>query len=538
MQALPPPEIAHIPLTQTGFFSKLVIDYLANEPQLQSLYNFSPDLEGIRKALDQRKQFPVNREALVSVIQKQYQSLPSSDTTNAQIALLADDNTYTVCTAHQPNLATGYAYFIYKIMHTVVLCKHLKQHFPQYNFVPIFYIGSEDDDLDELGFFRFNEHAFRWNNQQAGAVGRMNTESLKPLLQDFFKVLGPPSAYTDMLQELLSTSYLQHNTIAEATQFLVHSLFGALGLIALNPDDALLKQQFLPIIQQEVLAPKAYGLLQQDTALTDAGYKTQAFARPINFFYLKNDLRLRIEQKENRYVIVGSDISFSEAEIQAEMLQHPERFSPNVILRGLYQETILPNVAFIGGGAEVAYWLQLKSVFDAYKVFYPAIILRQSIQFINSADTQLMRQLGYATAEVFLPTERLVKQRVHAVSTNDWMLAAESQQIETALMQIKDKAKAIDKNLETSIGAALKKMQYQLGIIEKKLYKAEKRNLKIEIDRIYRLKNHLFPNGTLQERNYTFMQEYVHLGPAYFSILEKAILPFGNQFSVVHYTTK
>ncbi len=212
------------------------------------------------------------------------------------------------------------------------------------------------------------------------------------------------------------------------------------------------------------------------------------------------------------------------------MEQHPERFSPNVILRGLYQETILPDVAFIGGGSEVAYWLQLKPVFDHYKIFYPAVILRQSVLWMDKASHVLQKKIGLSNEELFEPAEQLVRSFVTKHTHKDLQLEDIRQQMVRVFDQIKTKATHIDVTLKSSAEAALTKMRHQLDTMEKKMMRAEKRNMAEQLNQIYKLKNKLFPNGSLQERYDTFMPYYLEQGPAFFEALMSATLPLGNEF--------
>lgn len=525
--------VSYIPLKDTGFFSALVNDYVQQKDTLSGLYNFAPNDAGLAEAIAQRAAAPVDRPALVAALYAQYEGYELTEAVAANIAALASEHTFTITTAHQPNLLTGYAYFIYKIMHAVKLAQHLAQLHPDKKFVPVYYMGTEDDDLQELGFFRFNEHNFRWDTPQTGAVGRMKTDDLGALMEAFLKVVGPPNTHTEHLVEVLKKAYLQHDTIAAATRYVVHTFLGKYGVVVLDPDSASLKQAYIPIIKAELFAPKAYEYIAANATVLQAHYKTQAYARPINFFYLKDAIRARIERRGEEWMVVGTQISWDEAALHQEIELHPERFSPNVILRGLFQETVLPNVAFIGGGSEVAYWFQLKEIFDHYGVFYPTIILRQSVQFLSEEAQQLQAQLHLNDTELFTSTETLVKQFVKTTSTNDLEATDEWMAIKQAMQTIRDKAQRIDATLQRSVDAALAKMNHQVNIVEKKMYKAEKHNLSVVVNRVYKLKGLVFPNQSLQERYYTFMPQYIAMGDAYFDTLLEYTLPYGDEFLMV-----
>lgn len=528
-------KITHIPYADTHHFSALVNDYLSGMPDLQSFYSYRPDAAGVAAAIAARKDFKTDRATLVTVLQRQYQHLPEEAAVTDNIARLANEQTFTVCTAHQPNLGTGYLYFVYKILHAVKLAQTLSAQYPELHFVPVYYIGSEDNDLDELGTFRYGGKKFVWDAAgQTGAVGRMETASLKPLLDELFTLLGPPGDNLDTLKELLRTAYLEHPTIAGATQYLVHRLFGRYGLIALDPDEAALKRSFIPVMEDDLLQHTANGIVEETVAaLQKTGHRSQAFPRPVNLFYLKDNIRERIEHHGDHWQVLGTGIRWTKEALLNELQEHPEHFSPNVILRGMYQETILPNVAFIGGGAEVAYWLQLGSLFRHYNVFYPAILLRQSVLWINGRGAMLRKKLGLEEAALFMPEAALIKRFVKAHATHDCSTGFEQAGFTEILTGLKEKATAITPTLKASTEAVLTKIRYQLQVLEKKMLRAEKRNMSVQIEQLSRLKSMLFPNNGLQERVENFMEYYLEYGPGFFDALLGAIAPLKPAFLIM-----
>jgi len=281
----------YLPYSDTGSFSRLVTDYLSADNKLNDFYQFAPNANGLKKAIEERAKFPVNRVVLVETLEKQYNHLDRHENVNRNLALLANENTFTVCTAHQPNLLTGYLYFIYKILHAIKLADVLKQENPDKHFVPVYYMGSEDNDLEELGTFRYEGQKYIWQGSgQTGAVGRMQTAGLQPLLHELFNKFGPPGSNRDELINMLTIAYLQHDTIAKATQYLVNELFGRFGLIVLDPDEAAFKQAIFPLLKDELLHQNAFDITNSQIEKLEVNYKAQAHPRPINLFYLKDSL--------------------------------------------------------------------------------------------------------------------------------------------------------------------------------------------------------------------------------------------------------
>ena len=371
-----------IPYRATGLFSTLVNDYIEAKGTAQDFVAYTPNITGIKKAIEQRKKFPTNRKVLVDVLNQQYDQLAIQskgiskqvlDVVRSNIQLLGKENTYTITTAHQPNLFTGPLYFFYKIIQAIQLAAELKKQFPENNFVPVYYMGSEDADIAEVGSFTIGGVMHQWNTKQTGAIGRMKVDDgLLQLLQNIEGYWAVKPAGKEALATL-KEAYQKGNTIIEATLHLVHAYFGKYGLVVVQPDDAALKSLFTNVMEKELVSQFSHKAIQPTLKKLSANYHVQSEGRELNLFYLKDDLRARIELKGEVYNIVDTNINFTQSEILKELKDHPERFSPNVILRGVYQETILPGVVFIGGGGELAYWMELKNVFEEVGVHYPVL---------------------------------------------------------------------------------------------------------------------------------------------------------------------
>lgn len=524
----------YLPYKDTGCFSRLVTDYLEDSDLIKPFYKHAPDAAGLADAVKQRAKFPVDRQVLADSLNKQYKGLEKHERVEANIQSLLNENTFTVCTAHQPNLLTGYLYFIYKILHVIKLADELKKIHPDKHFVPVYYMGSEDNDLDELGTFRFRGKSYVWDgNGQHGAVGRMKTDSLAPLLNELFRSFGPPGRNCDELQKMIAAAYLNHKTIGEATQYLVNSLFGRFGLVVINPDDPALRQAFIPVMEDELLHQNSCRLVTEQIAKLEEQYKIQAHPRPVNLFYLTDGLRERIEKHGNDWVVLNSEIKWTKGKLIEELYAHPERFSPNVVLRPLLQETILPNVAFIGGGAEVAYWLQLKLLFDHYNIFLPSIHLRQSVLWIPGAAVKLLTQLDLDIAAFFKSVSEIQREYLLHHSADGWQINGEYAVFANTLQQLKYKAVNIDVTLGPSAEAALAKISHQLESLEKKMLRAEKKKTQTTMSRIERLKDSLFPNNSLQERVENFMEYYLLLGPEWMDTILNGIKPFDAAFLLI-----
>lgn len=522
----------YISYQDTHSFSKLVLDYVDDEEFLRPFYNFRPDMQGLKQAVAARN-FKGDRKILVDVLTQQYQHLQTHQAVSQNIALLANENTFTVTTGHQLNLFTGPLYFIYKIVTTINLAIELKMANPEKNFVPVYWMATEDHDFEEINHVSVDEKNISWIQQTNGATGRLSTKTVVAAVTAYKGYLGI-SKNGKKLAKLIENAYLNNDNLAEATRVLVNSLFEQYGLVIINADDAQLKKEFAPIIERDILGQHSSKLTEQTSEeLTKNGYKTQVNGREINFFYLIDNLRERIIEKDGLYTVNHTDISFTQAALVKEIDEHPERFSPNVIMRPLYQEVILPNIAYIGGGAEVSYWMQLKANFDYYQIDFPVLLLRNSALLIDQRSADNLHKLGFKFEDAFLSTETLQKRWINENSEANLNLADETRAIQAVFDQIKLHAFKIDKTLESSADSAKTKTSHLLANLEKKLFRAEKRKHDVSLKQIENVKNRLFPNGTLQERVLNLAPMYVNYGDDFIASLIENFQPLGGDFTLL-----
>jgi len=523
----------YISYQDTHSFSKLVIDYVNDVEALKPFYSYRPDLDGLKAAIEQHH-FSGNRATLVAVLKEQYRNIKIHRAVSQHIDLLLNENTFTVTTGHQLNLFTGPLYFIYKIVSTINLALTLKIAHPDKNFVPIYWMATEDHDFEEINHVNIEDSAIHWQQQhQGGATGRLSTSSLQEVVKAYQSYLGI-SENGKKLAKLVEEAYLQHQNLADATRYLTNALFEQYGLVILDADDNRLKKLFAPIIKQDLIERISFQKIEQTKQrLEQSAYKNQVNGREINFFYLKDHLRERIVFENGNYHIKQQHICFTEAELLQEIDQHPDRFSPNVIMRPLYQEVILPNLAYIGGGAEVSYWLQLKAIFDYYQVSFPSLLLRNSALVLDRRSQQNLQRLDLELEDIFLPLHQLHNKWVQKNQGIATSLSDEKAMMRGIFDRIGLYSYKIDKSLEASSKATLHQIEKRIDRLEKKLINAAKRNHQISIDQITNLKQRLFPKGVLQERVQNIASLYVNYGDDFIASLVEGFDPLGGDFTVI-----
>lgn len=516
---------------QTGYFSKLIIDYLNGDEKLSSFYNLPFNIESFVQLIDQRKSMPINRVALVESLQTQYQGVAISELTNSNILKLSSENTFTVTTGHQLNLFTGPLYFIYKIVSVINLAKELKTAYPKHNFVPVYWMATEDHDFDEINFFNFKGKKIQWKKESKGPVGRLNTSGLEVVFEQFSSELGLGNN-ANYLRELFKKSYLEHTNLADATRFLANELFKNEGLIIVDGDDLELKNLFIPYAKKELLQQTSFKKVNETLPILEQ-YNVQVNPREINLFYIQDNLRERIVFENGNYKINNTQLSFSESEILTELENNPKSFSPNVILRPLYQEVILPNLCYIGGGGELAYWLELKSNFEANHVTFPILLLRNSVLLATEKQHEKLDKLGLNWADVFQKQEDLINKKTKEYSNFTIDFSKQKAFLKKQFEDLYTIANQTDKSFLGAVKAQEIKQLKGLDTLEKRLLKAEKRNLNTRLEQIISIQNALFPSKSLQERKDNFATFYVSHGEAQISILLKELKPLEHEFTVI-----
>jgi bacillithiol synthase len=545
-----------LPYEKVPQLAKMDIAYSTQLEEIRAFYKYVPQAISFPVLLeDKRKSLPTDyqnvRKAIVAALHTQYDDiLLKNDKFNENIDSILDSDTFTVVTAHQPNLFLGPLYFIYKAITVINLAETASKALNgNVKVVPVFVLGSEDHDLEELNNITVFGKKLVWETEEKGAVGQMSTRDIQPLLAQLETWMGE-SENAKTLFTQLKNSYQLKNNVAEATQAMLHFLMGKYGLIVLNMSDERLKRLFIPIFKSEILEQKSINFVQETTAkLNELGYKSQAAPREINLFYLTKGSRERIvrvgetlavapdkpnlQTTENTYQILNTNLTFSEREILAELEQHPERFSPNVVLRPLFQEFILPNLAYVGGGGELAYWLERKSLFEYYGVNFPMLVRRNSVLWLEPDAQKKLQKFGFTPVQFFTDTEVLVRQFVESNLEGDVSLEAEMKELALIFDKLAQKAQVVDPNLEKAVRADEVKFSGALEQWQSRLVRAEKAKHEVTLQQMRTLKEKLFPNNGLQERTENFINYYVKYGEGFVATLKEHLQPFEQGFVIL-----
>jgi bacillithiol biosynthesis cysteine-adding enzyme BshC len=506
-----------------GFLNPLVFDYLSERKELNEFYDFFPDKEGFRNAIDSIQLEKYGRALLVEILKEQSKRVKNTSALSENnIQLLLKENTFTITTGHQLCLFTGPLYFIYKIFSVINLCEKLGSEFPEQHFVPVYWMASEDHDFEEVNHLNVFGKKIEWNSSDKGAVGNFKTESLSVIELKLKEILGE-GANSEYLVNLFENAYLKHSDLTSATQFLVNELFGQFGLVVVDGNSKKLKESFVPYFEKDIFESISNEKVNSTISkLKKLRYEAQVNPREINCFYMEAGVRARIEKEGENYKVVGTNKKFSKPELQQLIKTNPEKISPNVVLRPCYQQFILPNLAYVGGPGELAYWLEYKELFDELDLFFPVLVPRKSVMIIDNNILSKIKKLGFDMENVFENEEGLVKLYLEK-SNNSFNLEEHKRSIENLFKAISEETGKIDKTLHAAVEAEKQKNLNSITALEQKTIRAIKAKLDTEVNQIKSVKAKLFPNGIPQERVENFSTYYNKWGSEFLSSLKENI---------------
>ncbi len=517
----------------TRSFSKLIEDYSDSHTDLASFFHRPFHSNSFTPQMDEKcANFPQgNRKILIEVLNEQYADLNISSKTRANIDALLSKEVFTITTGHQLNLFSGPLYFWYKIIDTIKLANHLRETNGKI-IVPVFWMATEDHDFEEINHFHIQNQTLHWTGQNLGPVGRREITLIEPVI-DLLKRTLKPGVNGEYLISLFERSYLNHSNLSSATRYLVNELFGEDGLVILDADHSKLKSLFVPFMKDELLRQTSFEKIEKTSVKLSERYHKQVNPRPINLFYLSQNTRVRIERLDNGFASTGSNYSWSEEELLNEMDLHPDRFSPNALLRPVYQEVVLPNLCYVGGGAEIAYWLQLKSYFVAQNITFPCLKIRNSALLVSKQQEQKWMKLGLSSKDFLRPLKEVTDE--FALKNGDCKPDFQSlyDQLSQQFNILKRHAEATDPSFMSAVEAQLSKQNKGLKNLEKRWLRAQNKKYVQNIRGIEEQYREVNPNEKMQERHLNFASFYNEFGTKFKSELFDSLDPMTQGFYII-----
>ncbi len=499
----------------------LFLDYIEEFDNVARFYgkNFRQTdeyLKHFQKLAGSDKQ---HRALLSEIIQTQYFNHKISVKTLHNIELLASPKTIAVVTGQQLGLFGGPLYTFYKTISAIKLSKMLSEQYSGFNFVPVFWLEGDDHDFDEVRNFcvldNINSlYSVKYDDGLEEEINRGSTGSIKfnENLNTVFENLTSSLRDTEFkasLIDLLKSIYQPGKTFLETFRELMINLFDEYGLVVFNPLDSKAKRLLIPVFKKAIseYAEQSLSLVERSAELEEV-YHAQVKVKPINMFYLEENERLLIEPTDSGELrLKGKRKKFSFDDILNQIEFTPERFSPNVLLRPICQDYLFSTGFYIGGPGEISYFAQINPLYEIYEIEEPFIYPRASATIVEQGVNQVLNKHSFTYTDIFSDEEELIKRIVKASSEINLedLFAKSSEEINKVLEDISGKLTSIDKTLGDLSEKSKQRIDQTFELLKNKASEAEKRKYDTSIRQLTKVRNILFPNGSLQEREINFI---------------------------------
>lgn len=526
--------IKRLPLAETGFFNPTILSYVSHSALLKPLYDYEDTIAGFGEKIKERGNFKGDRMKLAEVLTRQYTSaginLEPSVATN--ISSLKSEKTFTVTTGHQLNLLSGPLYVIFKLITTINLAEQLKGAYPDCNFVPVYWMATEDHDIAEIDHISIFGKSVAFETNFQGPSGLLSTKEIQSAIQQVKELLGSGETTAELIKKI-EDAYSGKSNLADATRCWINSLLGKYGLVILDANEAELKSSFVPILKKEIEEQFTFKAVNEANKTLGASFEIQVNPRELNLFYMDKNSRQRIIQNGENYEVINSDLKFTKSELLSKIQNETELFSPNVLLRPVYQECILPNLAYVGGPAEINYWLELKFVFAALEMTLPVLMLRNCGMIIDANTATKWAKLGFDSDQLFMNESELSKIYLSNGTMKDFSTEKAQNEITKQFDSLKVQVNLIDPTLVPAVDSEKTKALNSVRTINEKVIRALKKKEETEITQIKKVKEKLFPGNGLQERSETILPFYLKYGDSIIAELKKSFDPFDKNFLIL-----
>jgi len=460
-----------------------------------------------------------HRNKLTQIIKNQYSTKKVSKETEANIEQLDSPKTIAVITGQQLGLFGGPLYTIYKTITAIKFCKKLKEDYPEFNFVPIFWLEGDDHDYDEvrtisllnneniLTDISYNDGIEEETNR--GSIGKLKfNENINLVFEELQKTLRE-TEFKASLIDFLKTIYSPGKTFLESFSELLFNLFDQHGLIIFNPIDDEVKKLLTPIFRKAITDFQYHSTaLVERSAELEEVYHAQVKVKAINLFYLDEKERLLIEPTETGELrLKGKRKKFSFEDILNQIENTPEKFSPNVLLRPICQDFLFSTGFYIAGPGEISYFAQVNPLYEFFSIEEPFIYPRASATIVEQGVNQVLTKHNLSILEIFVEEKELIDKIVRASSelNIEQLFSSANENINNVFKDVSEKIILIDKTLGDLSEKSLQRIQQTLDYLKQKATEAEKRKYETSIRQLSKVQNILYPKNNLQEREINFI---------------------------------
>ena len=498
----------------------LFLDYVYEFENVKSFYkgNFREKeeyLKAFRRITESRS--GSNRN-LSEILASQYQGFSPSVKTQKNISHLKENKTLAVVTGQQLGILGGPLYTFYKIITAIKLSNYLAERYDDYNFVPIFWLEGDDHDFNEIrsvsvlndtnDVVKIDYDEALEDEENKGSVGYIK---INQTVSAFFEKLEGNLRQTEFTPELLSNLkefYCEGKTLKQSFKELLFWIFDKYGLILFDPQDPQVKKLLKPVFKKEITDFRKHTeKLVHVSATLEELYHAQVKVNPVNLFYSNEEGRFLIDPVENEFRLKRKRKKFTYDELMEQIETEPERFSPNVLLRPICQDYILPTAFYVAGPSEISYFAQVTPLYDFFGIEAPILYPRSSVTLLEKNIISIVDKYDINLQEIFIDPEKLKNKIVQSVSGNALqdIFGSSSNQIEIVFDQLKEKLFEFDKTISDASTKYKHKIVHYLDELKGKAMEAQKRKHETVLRQVDKLSAAVFPNSNLQERELNFI---------------------------------
>ncbi|MCB0727295.1 MAG: bacillithiol biosynthesis cysteine-adding enzyme BshC [Ignavibacteriae bacterium] len=540
-----------IPYSSLPSYSELFLKYTENFESLSKFYEFDfKKDEDFQKCIELKKETYIKgksffRNEITDILKIQNTKFRSSEKTFENILLLNDHNTFAVVTGQQIGILSGPYYTILKALNTIQLSEQLKIKFPEYNFVPVFWLEADDHDFPEINNINIISKENELKNIKYFEKGTEQEKYLQPVggiildehIESFKKELLESynnTDFTDNLFNSINESYKEGNDLITSFALFMNNVIKDKGLIYLDPTDAEVKKLLQPVFKTELTTyPDICEKVIDTSVELEENFAVQVKPKAVNLFYIHEGNRYLIEPREDEiFALKHSRQKFPKEELMGLLETKPERFSWNVVTRPICQDYLLPTVAYIGGPSEIAYFGQFRQVYKYFDITMPVIYPRTSVTILENRVKNFMEKFNIRFEE-FFDEKEIGKKLLNENSevSADQIFSDLKEELRAVFYTYeKELLKIDDKQTE---GFSKRNTQFleSLEIAKEKFISAQSKQNEVISNQLRKALLFIYPDNTLQERilNITyFLNKY---GPDIIDHLTAEIIidDFGHQ---------
>jgi bacillithiol biosynthesis cysteine-adding enzyme BshC len=522
--------MVEIPLFNSFYKNPILLDLFKKDSNLSSFHN-GTDLSHLNHDFLEKRDLSIeNREVLYQVISSQYSKTGLKIPEN--LKAIKNKGVFTITTGHQLCVFGGPQYFIHKIISVLKIVENLKLKFKDFDFVPLFWMASEDHDFQEISSLNIFSKNLSVMKEDGVGVGKLNPEIFTPILESLKDLFKNDLRFKN-LESIFSASLSQQNW-ANSSRYWISKIFEKENLIVIDADDVKLKKLFLPIFKKELKEQFIYNSVENtNNKLRSLGYEPKINPRVLNLFFLEDKKRHRIIFENNVFKIGDKNLNLEE--VLSLLNSSPEKFSPNVLMRPVYQELLLPNLVYVGGPSELVYWSQLKKSFEQADINFPLLILRDHFNWMSEKSYKQWKNLGFNDNDLANNPDTLIKNYILNSNNKTLDFKIEIELLDKLSQNLLDKAKGIESTLEPTVNGTIKGMMSDLEKVKNKFLKALKSKEELKKNQLKKISGQLHLNNKLNEREDSFIPMYVRNEKEYIKTLKSYSQPENKTIKIIIY---